>query len=111
METKSSREERSISVDSPWLQRFKISTRDVGSILNLGGTSGVATGWTGVNMSTPVFPEVDFLISRNPLKKSLGGGVIFIHSEHLGVPLWSLRRRIDVILIHDKIVSMAMTND
>ena len=40
------------------------------------GTSGVATGWTGVDMSTPVFPEFDFLISRNPLKK------IFTHSEH-----------------------------
>ena len=36
--------------------------------------SGVATGWTGVDMSTPVFPEFDFLISRNPLKKLWGGG-------------------------------------
>ena len=35
--------------------------------------SGVATGWTGVDMSTPVFPEFDFLISRNPLKKLWGG--------------------------------------
>ena len=39
--------------------------------------SGVATGWTGVDMSTPVFPEFDFLISRNPLKKLWGGGVDF----------------------------------
>ena len=58
--------------------------------------SGVATGWTGVDMSTPVFPEVDFLISLNPLKKVWGGGD-FIHAEHLGVQLWLLRGRIDVI--------------
>ena len=47
--------------------------------------SGVATGWTGgVDMSTPVFPEFDFLISRNPLKQLFwGGGLIFIHSQHL----------------------------
>ena len=30
--------------------------------------SSVATGWTRVDMSSLVFPDVDFLISRNPLK-------------------------------------------
>ena len=37
-------------------------------------SSGVTTGWAGVEMSTPVFPEFDFLISRNPLE---GRGVDF----------------------------------
>ena len=38
--------------------------------------------WGGhVNMSTPVFPEFNFIISHNPLKK-FWGGLIFIHSEH-----------------------------
>ena len=35
-----------------------------------------------MDMSTPVFPEFDFLISRNPLKKLWGEGLIFTHSEH-----------------------------
>ena len=49
-----------------------------------------------MDMSTPVFSEVDFLISLNLLKKVWGGGD-FIHAEYLGVQLWLLRRRIDVI--------------
>ncbi len=32
------------------------------SILGVIAVSGVGTGWTGVNESTPVFPEVDFPI-------------------------------------------------
>ena len=62
--------------------------------------SGVATGWTGVDMFTPVFPEFDFLISRNPLKKLWGGGLIFTHSEHSFPSL-----RIFISLIHSLIYS------
>ena len=31
------------------------------------GTSGVATGWTGVDMSTPLLPEVIPEIDANPM--------------------------------------------
>ena len=37
-------------------------------------SSGVATGWNGMDMSTPVFPEVDFPISQNPQKNLWGVG-------------------------------------
>ena len=65
---------------------------------SLNDPSGVGTGWTGVDMSNLDFSEVDFLISLNPLKTVWeGGGGDFIHAKHLGVQLWLLRRRIDVI--------------
>ena len=51
-------------------------------------------------MSTPVFPEFDFLISRNPLKKLWGGGLIFTHSEHSFLSL-----RTFISLIHSLIYS------
>ena len=38
-------------------------------------------------MSTPLFPELDCLISRNPLKKLGGGRLIFIHSEYSSLAL------------------------
>ena len=53
----------------------------------------------GVDMSTPVFPEFDFLISRNPLKK-VGRGLIFTHSEHSFPSL-----RTFISLIHSLIYS------
>ena len=63
-----------------------------------------------MDMSTPVFPEVDFLISLIPLEKVWGRGDC-IHSEHLGVQLWLLRRRIDVIWVHDMTVSNGYGQD
>ena len=41
-----------------------------------GSFSGVATGLTGVDVSTPVFPVVDFPILKNPLRKVSGGGEV-----------------------------------
>ena len=48
----------------------------------------------GLGWTCPVFPEFDFLMSRNPLKKLWGGGLIFTHSEH-SIP--SLRTFISLI--------------
>ena len=46
-------------------------------------------GLTGVNMSTKIFGEVDFLI-ENPLKDYWGGGrVIFIDLGPLVLLLWA----------------------
>ena len=53
-----------------------------------------------MDMSTPVFPEFYFLISRNPLKKLWGGGLIFTHSEHSFPSL-----RTFISLIHSLIYS------
>ena len=50
-------------------------------------SSGVETGWTVVDMSTPVSADFDFLIYQKPFKKLWGGGVdfhsirTFIHSS------------------------------
>ena len=38
---------------------------------------GGATGWTGVDMSMPLFLKIDFRIRLNSMKKKLGGGVVF----------------------------------
>ena len=35
---------------------------------------GGATGWTGMDMSTPLFLNIDFLICLNSMKKGWGGG-------------------------------------
>jgi len=35
---------------------------------------GVATGWTGVDMSTPLLPEVVPEIYANPVSFYMGGG-------------------------------------
>ena len=38
------------------------------------GTRGGATGWTGVDMSTPLCLKTDFLIRLNSMKTGWGGG-------------------------------------
>ena len=59
--------------------------------------SGVATGWTGVDMVHPSFPRNRFSNFSKSVEKTCGG-LIFIHFEHLVVQLWLLRRRMDVTL-------------
>ena len=53
------------------------------SIIPLTTSSGVATGWTGVDMSTPLLPEVIPEIDANPMTflGSSGGGVVVSVSE------------------------------
>ena len=85
-----------------WSVKILLASLAVGTLTVLAppSISGVATGWTGVDMSTPVFPEFDFLNSRNPLKKLWGGGLIFTHSEHSFPSL-----RTFISLIHSLIYS------
>ena len=41
---------------------------------------GVATGWTGVDMSTPLLPEVVPKIDANPVSFYSGGGGLGYHN-------------------------------
>jgi len=53
---------------------------------------GVAMGWTGVDMSTPLLPEVLPEIDANPVSSySRGGGFGVGHSVELDSPFASLR--------------------
>ena len=70
-----------LKINPAWIVR-KIFSQRMDPGLWTSTISGVVKGCTGVEMSTPVFPEGDFLISQNPLE-NLGGGGIFIHLEHL----------------------------
>ena len=48
-------------------------TKEVDNRCNPPRVSGVATGWTGVDMSTPVLSKTDFLVSPNSWRKHWGG--------------------------------------
>lgn len=53
-------------------------------MLDIGAARGVATGWTGVDMSTPFLPEVVPEIDANPVS-FYGGGAVG--------QVWSLTRQ------------------
>ena len=47
-------------------------------------TSGVATGWTGMDMSTPLVLEVDAEIDTNPTSFYCGWGVAPVQTPVIG---------------------------
>jgi len=49
-----------------------------------GQSRGVATGWTGVDMSTPLLPEVVPEIDANPVSFYSGGGWVITITWDLG---------------------------
>ena len=64
--------------DSPILKLESTSRVGIYSRINIRVIAfrGGATGWTGVDMSTPLYFRIDFLI-RLTLMKKVGGGVNF----------------------------------
>ena len=61
-------------------------------------------GWTGVDMSTPLYFRIDFLIRLNSMKKVGGGGVqFFLHKGCYSFPSLKIQRSVVVIwLLHLK---------
>ena len=68
---------------------FKI---DVLFLLKSSRMQGVATGWTGVDMSTPLLKEVVPDFNANPVSfYSAGGGLGVSHGLELDSPFASVR--------------------
>ena len=57
-------------IDSEWIKTLLCNLVIGSKVSKLDDLlcSGVTTGWTGVDMATPVFCEVDLVISRNLFK-------------------------------------------